>query len=128
EELLSGNTSKYIPFVSGFLDNPDPQVKSHAAISLGQSQYPAALDISINKWKLSSDVEFSRDLLTAVALIRLEKAADFLISLLSELGETANDALESLTYSHVPGIQDRIKRIVYELDDSGLKRQFDRTF
>lgn len=128
EELLSCDTSKYIPFVSEFLDSPDAQVRAHAAISLGQSQSPVALDILIGKWKLCSDAEFSRDLLLAIAIIRIEKATGFLISLLRESGETAKAALESLSYCHAQGTRERIEQTIAELDDQDLQRQFNSIF
>ena len=81
-------------FVAAYLDAPDPAIVEAAALVLGESRQPLAVEALKSKWERSAQEPLRRALLTALALAREESAFDFLFSLVENANEkTAGEAL-----------------------------------
>ncbi len=84
-------------FVARFLDSADEAVAEAAALALGESRNPQALDVLKRTWEQARGRSFRQVLLVATALLRTAPATDFLLSLLgSESTETRRGALSAL--------------------------------
>src|SRR6516164_2695691 len=86
-----------IPFVAGYLDSPDPDLRLEAATTLGESREVRAFEALKTCWENHYDPEYKKTLLIAMGLSRQQVAVDFLLSLIAGKDtETAADALTAL--------------------------------
>jgi len=127
--LLEIDARKSIPFVARFLDSDDDDVRTAAAIALGESRQQKAFDALVTQWKQVFDADFRTTLLTAIALLRQDYATRFLLSLIEEGGNDAIDALKALApYRAVDTIRQEVETAVNKTQSQELRNLFDRKF
>lgn len=103
--LLSLAPGESLPFVAGFLENRDPDVRLEAAGALAESREPRAIDLLKEFWERQADPEVKRTLLTFLAGSPLPEAADFLLSIAQDAsGQFAKDARAALSKSRYRGL------------------------
>lgn len=109
-------------FVARFLDSGDETIAEAAALSLGESRYPQALEVLKRSWERSRGRSFRRVLLVAMALLRTGPATEFLVSLLAaESVETARAALSALgPFLYNDELRERVRAAVAAREDASL--------
>ena len=86
-----------LPYVLGLLHDDNADVCIQAALALGQSRLPAALQPLRLCWSSEADLSVKEILLSAIALLRQAESTAFLVSLITEAGvETAASAIRAL--------------------------------
>jgi HEAT repeat protein len=96
DSLLRLDPETSLPMMAEFLDGAE-DVKEEAALALGSSRLPAAMEILINVWPRASDPYFRRTVLRALSASRQEKAIEFLLGLIREgVNADAEGAAEAL--------------------------------
>jgi HEAT repeat protein len=97
DSLLALEKESASEFVAGFLESADPETRDEAALSLGASRLPVAVQRLIGVWKETRNREFSTVILRALSSSRDEMALSFLLGLVREgLSRDAAAALEAL--------------------------------
>jgi HEAT repeat protein len=115
-------------FVARFLDSGDEAIAEAAALALGESRYPQALEVLKGSWERSRGSpgshgkSFRRVLLVAMALLRTGPATEFLVSLVSgESTESAQGALSALgPFLYNDELRERVRAVVAAKEDSSL--------
>ena len=82
--LISLSTDRSVEFVAGFLRVEDAAVATNAAIALGESRSPKALDALRQQWQDEIDVRARGLLLLPIALTRQDQALDFLLEVVTD--------------------------------------------
>ncbi|MBH8574834.1 hypothetical protein I8752_17765 [Nostocaceae cyanobacterium CENA369] len=82
--LLQLAPTESLAIVAGFLFHPESQICELAALALGESRLEPAFDLLKSCWEQTTNIELRRTLLLAVAMLRQDKAIDFLISLVAQ--------------------------------------------
>ncbi len=96
DSLLRLERDAALPLVAEFLDGPD-DVREEAALALGSSRMPAAVEILLKALPGARDPYFRKTVLRALSASRQEKALEFLLGLVREGLRTDMDAaLEAL--------------------------------
>jgi HEAT repeat protein len=127
--LLQIDPRKSVPFVARFLDSPDDDVRTAAAIALGESRQQKAFDALVAQWKQAFDADYRTTLLTAMALLRQDYATRFLVSLIEEGANDAAEALRALApYRAVETIRQEVEAAVNKTQNQELRQLFDRKF
>jgi hypothetical protein len=128
--LLTVDPGENFPIVTGFLDPIDAAVCEAAALALGKSRLPEALDPLKGCLERSHSAELRQHLLLAIAILRRPAAIDHLVGLVaSEPDPVAIAALSALRiYKDDPRVRDRIAGIVQERKSPSLQTGFDREF
>lgn len=86
-----------LAFVAGFLQSDSTVFQEAAAVALGESQLVQALPFLETAWEDAVDPELRRTFLLGIALLRQERAIDFLLKLVAEEDQTrSEEALEAL--------------------------------
>ncbi len=89
-----------LPYVVGLLNSLDPDICIQAALALGESRRPEALEPLKQCWQRQTDASTRGIVLTCIALLRRAEAAKFLISLISaDDPTTAGEAIHALASS-----------------------------
>ncbi|MBZ5621552.1 MAG: HEAT repeat domain-containing protein [Acidobacteriia bacterium] len=97
DSLLKLEQDRGIGFVAGFLKSRQ-EVREEAALSLGTSRLPGAVDILQEAWDSAHDPEFRQVILRAMSVSRQERALEFLLRLVREgRAQDAKAALEALS-------------------------------
>ena len=110
DSLLHLESERALPFVAGFLNAPSQEIREEAALSLGTSRLPGALEILRQALAAGSSPEFRPVLLRAISSSRQEEALAFLLALVRD-GEAA--ALEALALHRAsPDIRARVEQTV----------------
>lgn len=98
--LLSLGPRECLPFVAGFLQNADADVRMEAAGALADSREAEAMDFLKQFWATQTDPRIKRTLLTLLAGSPVPAAADFLLSVVGEGSQQiAAEALTALSKS-----------------------------
>jgi HEAT repeat protein len=127
--LLQTDARKAIPFVARFLEDADDDVRTSAAIALGESRQQMAFDALVARWQQDFDPDFRTTLLTAIAMLRQDYATRFLLSLIEEGTTGAADALLALApYRAVDTIRQEVEAAVNKTQSKELRQLFDRKF
>ncbi|MGC9350097.1 MAG: HEAT repeat domain-containing protein [Anaerolineae bacterium] len=109
--LLKLAPDSSLSFVAGFLQRADVTVQEAAAVALGESRLVQAFPFLETAWEDTRDADLRRTFLLAIALLRQDRATDFLISLVREGGPDGEDALGALRmYQDDLGVWDRVER------------------
>jgi HEAT repeat protein len=104
-----------LTFVAGFLQHEDRAVQEAAAVALGESHQVQAFPFLEAAWEDAIDGEMRKALLVAIALLRQERALDFLIALAQEGGARGAEALSALgMYQGDERIWGRVQRALRE--------------
>jgi HEAT repeat protein len=86
-----------LAFVAGFLQSDAAVFQEAAAVALGESQLVQALPFLETAWEDAVDAELRRTFLLGIALLRQERAIDFLLKLVAEGTQfRSQEALEAL--------------------------------
>ncbi len=113
--LLKLDAEPALAFVAGFLQHDERAIQEAAAVALGESHQVQAFPFLEAAWEDAVDGEMRKTLLVAIALLRQERALDFLISLMLEGGNRGAEALSALSmYQSDERIWERIERSLRE--------------
>ncbi len=128
--LLSLDPAGSVEFVAKFLNSGGDGIPEQAALALGESRQTAAFSVLRDVWERGGARELRRTLLTAIALLRVDEALEFLLERLrSESGPVAADALAGLVfYARDEAVATRIEEIIRQRGDSALEAVFARAF
>jgi HEAT repeat protein len=128
--LLAVDPGKYLPLVAEFLEPSNPTACEAAALALGRSRLPEALDPLKACWPRCHFPELRQQILLAIAILRRPTATDYLMELVgSEAEPTAIAALSALRITKSdPRLRERIEKLVRERGSPPLLASFDRDF
>jgi HEAT repeat protein len=128
--LMASDADGSLPFVAAFLGNNDEVVQGDAALALGESRRPDALEILIGHWPRARDDAFAEVLLLAIAMTRLPAALDFLLDILStgNQGAAAATLSDLFIHRHNEAVKARIAAVVADKGDAALVRRFHKKF
>jgi HEAT repeat protein len=128
--LLALSPIQSLGFVAAYPDAPDPAIVEAAALALGESRQPLAIEALKSKWERCAQESPRRALLTALALAREESAFDFLFSLVENANEkTAGEALSALAmYRQDERIRSHVATLVAARKNKTIKKLFGTTF
>ena len=120
--LLDLSPEGSLSFVASFFDHQDPAVAESAALALGESRLPEALDVLVEGWDNTLDQDLRRFLLLAIAMLRYDKAINFLLSLIENKSQgIAQDAIAALEmYQDDEQVWGRVQAIVDSREDIDL--------
>ena len=124
--LLSLAPERSLALVTGYLDTDDPAVSEAAAMALGQSHLPAAIEILQRRYGTVVSGSRRRTLLFALALARTDSAFAFLLSLVADGNpRTAAEAVAALAmYRHDERIRARVQSSVAARSETALDQTF----
>jgi hypothetical protein len=127
--LLSLQPDEALPFVERFLDSPDEVLQEEAALALGTSRRPQALEALRRAYARARDARLRQVLLTSLASLRSPEAIDFLVSIVeTERTEAAADALQALRiHRNNSALRERLAQAVTTRADSSLQAVFNKT-
>jgi len=128
--LFSLDPAGSIDFVARFLKSDVEGMAEQAALALGESRLGAAFPILRDAWESGGARELRRTLLTAIALLRVDDALEFLLERLgAESGPVAADALAGLAfYARDEAVLARVEAIIRQRGDGALEAVFAREF
>jgi HEAT repeat protein len=114
DALLKLERDGAVPLVAGFMQSRDLDVRAEAALALGGSRLPAAVDLLREAWGNSRDPDFREALLRALSASRQERAIDFLTGLLNTgRAADASMAMEALgLHRDSPDIRQKVEEAV----------------
>jgi HEAT repeat protein len=116
-----------LPFVAEFLNVEHESVQHAALLALGSSRKPAAFEI-LKQFAEKCSERFHEVAYTALALLRLPAATDYLLSLLADKsrGAAALDALAVHRYDQ--RVREQAAAEVAKSGDKKLQAQFEKRF
>jgi HEAT repeat protein len=122
--LLQLAPESSLPFVAGFLDDDDVAVCEAAAIALGESRLDKAFDVLKIGWEKTLHPALRRTGLLAIAMLRHERAIDFLLSVVADASPaSASDAIVALEmYRRDEQLWQRVQQLVEARGDIALNR------
>jgi len=128
--LLTISTRDHLEFVASFLDPQNESGCEAAALALGKSRTPEALEPLEACWRRATSPALQETILLAVAMLRTPVAVERLMELVQ--GEAERYALMSLSalkiHRHDARLTERIEGIVAARNSRALREQFDRDF
>lgn len=128
--LVSLQPREALEFVGSFFESPQDAIREEAALALGTSKNPAALDLLKAQFRTTFDRQFRQTLLTAIASLRVAPAVDFLVSVIqTERAAVAADALAAARiFRHDSTIRERIGQAILARNDAALRMAFHKEF
>lgn len=128
--LVSLQPREALEFVGNFLESSHDAVRDEAALALGTSKEPAALDLLKGQFEVTTDRHFRQTLLTSIASLRFPAAIDFLVSVVqTERTAVAADALAAARiFRHDAAARERMAQAVAVRDDASLRTVFEKQF
>jgi hypothetical protein len=128
--LLAVDPGENLSLVSAFLDPNDSAVCEAAALALGRSRLPEALDPLKACWPRCFSPELSQQVLLAIAILRRPAATDHLMELVaSEEEPVAIAALSALRiFKGDPRLRERVAGLILDRDSPRLRSRFERDF
>jgi HEAT repeat protein len=128
--LLAADAGANLPLVAGFLEPSDPAACEAAALALGRSRLPEALEPLQECWPRCHSRELSQRVLLAIAILRRPAATDYLMELVAS--EEEPDAIAALSALRIfkgdPRLRERIAKIVHDRGSPRLRSGFEREF
>ncbi|MGA7415723.1 MAG: hypothetical protein WBW33_34945 [Bryobacteraceae bacterium] len=130
ESVLRLEGALALPFAESFLREALDGIREEAALALGASHVPGALEILKKALPEAHQETFRRAILSGIATSREEGAVEFLIGLLQEsLTTDAEGSLEALAlHRHNPDIVSRVRNAVHDRDSKVLRDRFEVLF
>ncbi len=130
ESVLKLEGAPSLPFAAAFLRAVRDGVREEAALALGASHVPGALEVLKKTFPEAHEETFRRAILTAIGTSREEGAANFLFALLEDgLLPDAEGSLEALALDrHNPDVVSRVRKAVENRDSRRLQERFDALF
>ncbi|HEY2587671.1 MAG TPA: HEAT repeat domain-containing protein [Tepidisphaeraceae bacterium] len=127
--LLLLQPDEALPFVERFLESPDEVLQEEAALALGTSKRPQALEILRRTYPRARDRRLRQVLLTAFASLRFPDAIDFLVSIVeTDRPESAIDAVKALQiHRNNTALRERLSQVVTHRADASLRSAFQKT-
>ena len=128
--LLRLAPASSLPFAARLLDAPEAAISEAAALALGGSRLPEAFDVLRQWWERIGDVALRRTALLAIAMLRRDRALDFLMTLIKDAnGPTAREAIAALAvYRHDDAVRQRVEACVTQRKDVDLGKAFAEAF
>jgi hypothetical protein len=128
--LLTVDPRENLALVSEFLTPDDPARCEAAALALGKSRLPDALDPLKACWPRCLSSALRQRVLLAVAMMRLPAAIDYLVDLVaSDSEKDATAAMSALKiHNYDPRLRERLEPVVRKTGSRTLQAQFDRDF
>ena len=133
-ECLSGlmtiGPEANLDFVSEFLNPLAPDRCEAAALALGKTKLPGALEALKACWQRSYQPALRDQILPAISMMRLPAAIDFLLELVASDSEaTALSAMRSLKFhQYDPRLCERLALVVKKAGNRALQLRMDRDF
>ena len=127
--LLAVEPEESLAFVARYIKHSDETLKELAALALGESRLPGALQHLTTAWNDVLLTEgFRRTLLRAAAAHRSEPAIDWLLSIVAESRQrVAAEIIEVLAiYKHNGKLAGRLASLLKDRGDRGLEEEFAR--
>ncbi len=124
--LVSISPDRSPAFVASYLDHTHPGLVEEAALALGNSRKPAAMEILKKAREGTIDTDRKKMFLLPMALTRLDAAFEYLLDVLADEAEVyALTALEALEQFHSnPHRKQQVQKIVIERNSSAVNRKF----
>jgi HEAT repeat protein len=128
--LLALSPRKSLAFAAKFLDSTDPSIQDVAAVAIGSTRLPEALEILQPRAEIERDAEMRRSLMLGIAMTRLPAAVECLMSTIRDGNvERAMQAIEAMRiYRHDEAVTKRMWEIVKMRAEEKLVEMFRRTF
>jgi HEAT repeat protein len=128
--LLTVDPKQNLPIVTEFLEPGNAAACEAAALALGKSRLPEALDPLTECLQRSHSSQARQHVLLAIAILRRPAAIDYLMGLVAS--EPEPDAVAALSalliYKDDPRLRERVAAIVRERGSRILQAAFDREF
>jgi len=97
DSLLQLERDAALPLVAEFLDSADEAMSQEAALALGSSRMPGAVEILLKALPGARDAYFRKTILRALSASRQERAMEFLLALVRDgIRADADGAVEAL--------------------------------
>ena len=97
ESLLQLERVQALPFVKEFLDSAGGDTACEAALALGSSRLPGAVELLLEAWSRALGAEYRQALLRALSISRQPEAIEFLVKLAAQgRAQDAADARAAL--------------------------------
>ncbi|HLK65367.1 MAG TPA: HEAT repeat domain-containing protein [Bryobacteraceae bacterium] len=127
DSLLQLEGENGIPFVSAYL-HADPDARHEAALALGSSRLPAAVDLLKRTWDSTRESEFREVLLRAIGLSRQQSGIEFLLNVIRESRtQEVKIALEVLALDRNPETR-RLAEVAAAEAGPAIRALCDRAF
>jgi hypothetical protein len=127
--LLSVAPEESLPFVAPYLAHAEGALRELAALALGESRAPGALDLLKNAWnEVVVDDELRAALISAAAAHRSEPAFEWLLALAAEARvPVAERVVEALApYKHNARLAQRLAAVLTQRGDRELTAGFEK--
>lgn len=82
--LMSLAPERSLPFVAGYLRDPDPMLVEGAALALGESRQPQVVAVLRELWEETLDQELKQRLLLPIAVNRSDEGFEFLLDVVAD--------------------------------------------
>jgi len=129
--LLQLEPDDTLEFVAGFLEHDDLEIAGYAALALGESRFPPALNAIRDAFdRPYVDKEFRRLLVRAAVLQRCEPAYQWLLDIARERDTAASEIIieELGIYRANEKLKSRLESVLNERDDPNLMQLFHKTW
>jgi HEAT repeat protein len=128
--LMMIDPREYLAFVTEFLEPDDALRCEAAALALGKSRVPEALEPLRACWEQAHAADLRQQLLLAIAILRRPAAIEFLVELVaSEVERNALAALSALKiYRYDPALRERLAKLVVAQNRPAVRAAFERDF
>jgi hypothetical protein len=119
-----------LEFVCDFLDPMNPSRCEAAAIALGKTRLPGALEALKHCWQRSIEADLKEQILLAISMMRLPAAIEFLVELVrSDSEPSALAAISALAcHRYDTRLGERLEAAIKETGSRALQTRFDRAF
>jgi hypothetical protein len=128
--LLTVDPRGYLPLVAEFLDPESPAPCEAAALALGKSRLPDALEPLKACWPRCLSADLREQVLLAIAMVRLPAAIDHLLEVVAS--ESEKDALAAMSalkiHNYDPRLRERLEPVVRQAGRRSLEARFERDF
>lgn len=114
DSVLTSEGESAITFVAAFLESRDEDVQEQAALSLGVSKLPGAVEVLKGSYSKHRNHRLAEPLLRAISASRQEAALEFLLNLVRNGTETeARDSVRALElHKDSPEIAKRVEEAI----------------
>ncbi len=112
--LLAADFARSLPFVAKFMDDERDAVAESAILSIGAQRRIEAFEVLREKWDRSVYSDARKTLISALGMLRVDEATEFLLELLESASvATAEEIVRVLvTYHGENRVMERLKKIV----------------
>jgi HEAT repeat protein len=126
--LLAVDPVANLPLVIEFLEPSEPATCEAAALALGRSRLPEALEPLKACWPRCFEPDLRQQVILALAILRRPAATDYLMELVASEDEPiATAALSALRiYKSDPRLLERIEKLIQDRKSPKLRAAFDR--